>query len=887
MAANNDQERLKSEPDVPIINTGLLPRPHLTRRIHEATAGKLTVISAPAGFGKTSLVCQWIEHHNIDTVAWHTVDESDNYPDVFLRNLLSALHGARKPLKDAFDPLLQSPKIPAEKDILITIINAINQLSEKIYLVLDDFHLIQNEQNHYAVQYILKYTRAQLHMTLLTRHQTSIPLSRFRASHQLSEVFSTDLRFTLKETDDFFAKIIKISLRPDQIDQIQKQTEGWIAGIQLLSISLKDVRQTDLDNRLADLTSQAPEKLMEKMFENLAADIREFLLKTSVLEKLHIGLCGAVTGFENVAELMGKIERLHFFLIPIDIEGKWYKYHQLFSEFLRSRLNRVGPADIAGVHRNASAWYAENGYLADAFHHGFATNDLDYAADLLEDNIFTMIVNYEFDTAFRWMDRLPKEVLHHRFMLILFKAWAAFSKNDFDHMEKLVTTLEGHSGMADSPHARDLLLALKMGVLFHKEPYEKCVTEVKKAVESLSIDSVFPRGFVRSILARAHLQAGDIRLAMEPLELDFENLIVSGCDYLALYILALKADVQRLQGRLHSSEKTILDAIDFACGKGIRIGRALADFNIRLAKIYYNQNRLEKAQAHIDKCIRSAKPMRAIGCLFQAYQLQSLIHEINGDARSARDFMETALTLARSSKSPEHHAFSEIVSVQLAIKHSDFRMAKKWAKNRNLKSDDPFSKLFEIECLTLGRLHLAQGEYHHAEQLMVALREQAVRRGRSLTALCSDVIRASALYATGARDDALSTMEKAVESATAEELVRPFIDNADHVTAMFIHLTKSRKPTVRLFAQKLLKTCWTSCATPISEDTIQCDAFEHLTRREAEILKLITAGFTNKKIADIMSIKLGTVKSHIKHIYGKLDVTNREKAISRSKDLPL
>ena len=888
-------ENIKPELSIPLMKSGLLQRPRLIRKLLNAAKHKLTIVSSPSGFGKTTAVRQW-SAQCMEPVGWHTIDDDDNLPGAFIKDSINALETAHESLRDVLYDVMSTGRDATDKDILVSLINAVNNAENNIYLVIDDFHLIHSPQVIDNLFFILKYVQSRFHVILLTRHMPPFPLSRFRASAELSEININDLRFSYDETAGFFDQVLKITLNIEQIHDIYARTEGWIAGIYLAGMSILNER----GNMSGDISlppSIFPighNDLMQSLFDKMPAHIQTFLMKTSVLINLNADLCNAITGIENVADVIGFLHSFNMFIYPLDVEGKWHRYHRLFAEFLHTRLAKIPSIDIAALHRSAGFWYVANGYPDDAFHHCFATKDHAFAADFLEDHLFQRIANYELESAARYIGKLPENIVEKRYILILFNAWIAYLSDDISKACSIVETLEKNFiftcqdyFIIKKRNARDLLLALKIGIKFNKEFTGALIGEIKQAVASISIDSVAARGFLHSVLAKAYIESGDLRLAEEPLEHDFEILSQSEYTYLTLYMYALKADVKRLQGKIKDSEEILLEAVSYTEKKGVKSGRALSDFYIRLAELYHIQNDSDKANSYAEKCIKEAGKARKIGALIQGYEFMSLMEAYKGNAEAAKNFMEKAMTIAIGSKKSMHNTLCQTAVLQLAVVQSDEAAVAKWAERRRLSVDEPYSIRYEDVCILLARHYLHGGRFGEAYGLANKLRPRALKRNRFLTVLKVDIIRSIALINMGDKINSLMILEKTVESAAFQNIILPIAIYEMKIVEILIYLKNNSNVTVRLFAHELLKASFGLWNRPMPKEKLKVNNVEYLTQREAQILKMISFELTNKDITDITGVTLGTVKTHIKKIFDKLGISTRKQAIKRARDMKL
>lgn len=885
---------LKTKIYVPPLNPGIVDSQRLIQKLQNGIHGKLTLVSAPAGFGKTTVVRQWIDQHKLP-VAWYSLDRDDNEGSVFYRYLLATLQRSDSSLKAAFDPLLQGQKLPVGKEILGQVVGQLSNSSRKLHLIFDDYHLIQSQAIHDDMFYLLQNTPPQLHVTVITRSDPPFPLARFRAKQEMTEIRTIDLRFNEEETAQFFKETMQLDLSREQLHDLHSRTEGWIVGLQIIGLSLQ--KSKDLSGLIANPSTENKhlfDYLLEEVLDNQSKEVQTFLLKTSILKQLHADLCREITGIDHAFDLLEQLERTNLFIIPLDNNREWYRYHSLFAEMLQLRLKYSEKESIEKLHKKAACWFAKRGYLEEAFQHAFNSGDLKFAADLLENNLMSLLANYEWAAGRRWLEKLPEEQLRHRFLLKLYHALFILLQEEFTYTDAIIADLEDGLDRETKrypdekrKYAQDLFLALKVNCLFYKDSVQ-VIPSAKTALQTISLKNRIALWLVQSVLSAAYIQQGDIEPAagiVHSALTSFQHLDPKESAYVRIHLANRQADLERLHGRFASAEKLLKDAFESARREGITLRPGLAMFNITLAQIYYGQNKLKEALEHAAKCIEYTRPVSDIGYLLVGYQIEAFINQILGKSKLAEETMREALLIAHQTKSAIRIASTELAAVQLSLMRCDLDVVSKWATQRNLQVDEPFSHNFEEECLTLAQFNLAKRRYGEATDLLNALRPRAHERKRFYSTLKIDVILAAALYALGEHDGALRLMERCVAFSSQEEIVRPFVDCAAHIADLLDSLRKSKNGAVRIYAPKLLKICQLERFPEFIWQRSAVSKVESLSPRESEILRMISIGLTNEEIAEQAFVSLNTVKTHIRNIYGKLGVVDRQQAILRAREL--
>jgi len=879
---------------IPPLQPRLVPSRRLLERLQHGGQSRLTLISAPAGFGKTTLVCQWIQHHKMPA-AWYSLDESDNEPSVFYRYLLTALQNLDPSLKSALDPLLQGRTVVG-KDIMTTIMNVLSQLSGPFHLILDDFQSVESSSLHRDITYLLRRSPPHLHVTVITRHDFPFQLSRLRVTQELTELKASDLQFTVDEAGDFFHDTMQLDLPQEQVRELHSLTEGWIVGLQVTGLSLQkgsaDPKRLTAESILQN--KYTLDYLFEEVFQHEPTEVQEFLLKTSILKQLTTDLCSHMTDVEYSFNMLEKLEHRNLFIMSLDDNRHWYRYHPLFAQMLRRRLLAAGDWSVADLHKKAARWYAEHGYVEEAFQHAFNSNDFEFAAGLVEERVVALIDNYEWAIARRWLEGLPDSVLRQRFLLLLYHALVVFLQEELVNIDAVIADLERvfddltRSYPAEKrKHAEDLLLALKINCLHYNREPAGVIPVAEGALQTISTRNVMALGLVQAVLSTAYIEQGDLLPAMDVVRAGLNALTHSSSgagNYARAHLLNKQARLEFLCGHLKAAEGLLVDALEYSRRQDPLLRSAMAMFAITYAQILYSKNELDEALDHATRCVEYAEPVSDIGYLLLGLRMQAFVNESFGNSGLAGEIMNDALRRARQTKSPVRIAATELAAVQLASMQSELDTVARWASQRDLSGIQPFSRNFEKECLLMARFHMAAHDYRQAAELLDALRPRVSRRERLTSLLSIDVLRAACLSALDQEAEALDTLGSCLEFAGPEGYVRPFVESADHLVDMLYSLSKSSKGVVRIHASRLLKTCELELTSESTVRPLTAGDSETLSRREIEVLRLVFSGMTNREIAERSFISLNTVKTHIRKIYGKLGVTTREQAVLKARE---
>jgi LuxR family transcriptional regulator, maltose regulon positive regulatory protein len=904
------EELLATKVAIPRVRAGSLVRSRLLAALDETLVRELTLVSTPAGFGKTTLLAEWARVAK-GPVAWLSLDPEDSDPNRFWRYVAAALDRAVQPDEPIGLPL-ESARATSSDDLVVVIVNTLETHSREVALVLDDYHAIASSEVHESVAFVLDHLPRRLHLVVSTRTDPPLPLARLRARDQLAELRATDLRFTADESAAFLRDVWGLDLAHEAMGVLETRTEGWAVGLQLAALSLREHPEpTTFLDAFSGSHRYVLDYLSDEVLERLPGHVRSFLLRTSILQRLNGPLCDAVTGGSEGQKRLEQLERANLFLRPLDDERRWYRFHHLFRDLLHAELARTEPARMPELHRRAAAWFERHALIDEAMRHAIAAEDSDWAAGLVEQHMGEILRREEGVILSQWLSALPEEVVRTRLNLCLAQGWMQLHIGHLDAAEALTEHAERASEGGDGA-VEDLELPILGGM----------VTGAPAALGLLRADLAAARGdlaglahFAGSALARmrpnergprflARFQLACVdwmggRLAEA--EVAFARLREEGRAAPDPYPLETScfalAQVQAGLGRLGAALRTNRDSLGRATESGRISAFHLAEAHIGIAQILYQRDYLDEALRHantgIDLCRHSVEfALPAIGLLTLAW-----IRFARGEEVAALDAADEACRI-RPNQPAGFVALwnpAEAERARLLLAVGRLQDAEHWVEEWGLSEDDEVSYAREREHLLLTRLLLGRREPNRALSLLDRLEALARSQGRVQSMIEMRALRSLALQSSGDHKNALSTLGDALSDARPEAYIRVFADEAAPMAALIQRLIRQRQGdrswTASRHAQEhLLRVAGAFRSRGRSEGDVVSlteGTVEPLTARELDVLSLLAAGRRNRDIADELVVTLDTVKRHVSHIFDKLGAANRTDAVAKAREFHL
>ncbi|HEU5417268.1 MAG TPA: LuxR C-terminal-related transcriptional regulator [Streptosporangiaceae bacterium] len=910
-AATGPEILLATKLRAPGQRPGLIPRPRLGQRLDQGLGHGLVLVCAPAGYGKTVLLADWVRR-SACPAAWLSLDPGDNDPARFWRHAVAALDRVRPGLSGRAGALLGPPAPASFEPLLAVLINelAAQPESAPALLVLDDYHVIRSAAVHQSVEFLMEHRPPGLCLAIASRSDPPLALARLRARGLLTEVRATELRFTGPEAAALLGQSLagRDQLPDDVIAALASRTEGWAAGLQLAALSLRG--QRDLGGFVAAFTGShryVLDYLTEEVLEQQDEQLRAFLLETSVLDQLSGELCDAVTGRAGGQALLERAEQSGLFLVPLDEVRHWWRYHHLFADLLRVRLQREQPERAAQLHRGAAAWYGERGLADEAIQHALAAGDLAWAARMIEQHFDEVFYQRgEQATISRWLAALPAGLVQARPRLLLARATVANAAGEVDAVEPLVEAAQQAAAGTQEPFTPTVgraasmlanipaLIALDRSYLAQFRDDTDGTAEFAAAALAASDPAEWLlRSIAHGFLAVAEWRRGRLAAAESSFAASSAGWRAGGQPTVTAWGGYQLAQVQRAQGRPDAAVQTCRQTLDITMPGGGPPLPAAGPAHVVLGDIAYQRDDLDAALRYAADGVALCRqfvygPPLAAGLATLAW-----VRQASGDPEAAMSAMTEAAQIAPGPVSPLNPVPALLARLRLA--QGDLAGAERWSQESGLSPDDPPEYAREAGHLALARVLLATGQPGPALALLGRLHEAATAQDRPGSLLEISALQALALAAASEHEAALTALAAALTLACPRGLVRVFADEGAPMGVLLDQLVAARRAGQP--AAGALAPGWVSrvqraleagrSAAPGRAGAGPAALPEPLTPRELQVLGMLAAGLSNQAIARQLVVTLDTVKKHVSHVLGKLGAANRTEAVALARDLGL
>jgi LuxR family maltose regulon positive regulatory protein len=882
--------------------SNLVARPRLIQRLDKGLRNGhcLFLVVAPAGYGKTTLVTDWLGQ-TATSSAWLLLDQGDNDPIRFFTYIVAALQAldlkVGQSLLETFHTMPQSPEALA-----CPLINDLASVDRPIILALDDYHRITDGLIQEAMAFLLDHAPLHLHLVVLTRADPSLPLPRLRVRERMTEVRDRDLRFTPEEMTTFFNSIHRLNLPAEQIAALESRTEGWPAGVQLAALSLQGCsaeRATQFVSAFSGSHHYVIDYLADEVLHHQPDEVQSFLLQTSILDRLTGPLCDAVLGGRSDSDrMLMELERKNLFLIPLDNERKWYRYHHLFSDLLFRRLKATQSHGLGELYLRAAAWLEQNGYLGNAVDYALKAQEYELAFRLMDQIKSSLWNRGEVRMLLSWFNTVPEELVRSHPDWSIVRGGCFMLVGCFDEAEKWLQAAEDGLGpmTASDRHAvlriQRILLYRSVCARFRGE-FSRAIALSQSGLDRTLTTEVRDRGSALLFLGQAHYCAGNTDLAEQVLIDAMQTTRTAGHSAAYLNACHYLAQLRVLQGRLHEASTIYEQATRFA-GEQETPVQAGTEYT-GLGDLKREWNQLEAAAVEIQKGLELAEAGDFIHFLTDVYPARVRLAMAQKDWETAWSSIQKAEQVARRCSTSIELENLQASRARLHLAQGNLAKAGQWvetlrAEMKGVDFAGPFGPQQEFELLTLARIWLAQGKTDQAASLLERIRsaaEDSKRYGRVLEA---QMLQALVNQAAGNEAQAVEELSRVLIQAEPEGYVRLFLDEGAPMAKLLCKVSTRTTTELRDYAGRLLTAYYGELAkqpVPLAKALQGGPLIEPLTERELEVLHLIAAGWSNREIADKLVISVRTVKKHVENIHAKLGVQSRTQAAVKARELNL
>jgi len=888
---------LQTKLQIPRRRTPAVVRSRLIARLNSGIESKLILISAPAGFGKTTLLTEWVASSHYPS-TWLSLDEHDNEPALFWDYFVAALQKVKASLSGAAPGLLNPPDNSLLEPIVV-LINEINSIPDHFILVLEDYHTIRNQNVHKTLSFLIDNLPANMHLVIASRFDPPLNLACLRGRGQLTELRADDLRFTPEEIAEFLNRVMELNLNGEELDLLDSRCEGWIAGLQMAALTLRS--RTDTAGFIKALSSSRQnilDYLFEEVFQQQTADVQSFLLQTSILDHLCLSLCNVVTERQDSGQILDKIERADLFVFPLDDELGSYQYHPLFRDLLRHRLSITHTKILPVLHRRASEWYEREDLLPLAIGHALEAQDYDRAARLIERRAGEILMHGEFVTYLRWMESFPQSIIQMYPDLILHRILAEtlVTGLPLEDVEARLQEVERLDPQSD--FIRGVGMTLRAVALGNQGDLSRNPELCRKALELIPLQNTFWRGIATSGLRQYWLLEGGVPAVPTAIKL-YNDAMETGqrIGNLFIRIVAQRrlAEAYIAAGCLHQAGNCYQDILEVAVNQQGQL-LPLASFGLfGLGMLHREWNELQEALKYLKK------GMTLEGGRLGRWQVDGIL-ELARTKQAMGDLEETSQYLQKArhllSKFPRYRSYESIITaceISLALAQGDIDKVSTWAKafdpvglagsfeiEGEIPTYIPRYPARELELLTLAKAYVAQDRPAEALKLLEALIKASGKLGRAGVTLEGHILSALAYKALGDAGEALHHLKEALQAAEPEGYMRLFLDAGPAIGSLLYEAV--RQEITPEYTHRLIAALPALDSRPRRPDR-SMRLVEPLSDRELDVLTLIAQGLSNKEISQRLYIATRTVKWHTSNILAKLGAQNRTQAVAKAREL--
>lgn len=881
---------------IPPLRTNYVSRLTLVKKLNEGlqTGSRVTLISAPAGYGKTTLISEWAALCK-QPIAWLSLDESDSSQSVFLVYFINALQNINKGIGETILAALQSSQPHQMDALIINLLNEIAVLPHNFILVLDDYHLVDSVDVDKTLAFIVDHQPPQMHLVIASREDPPLALARLRTRGQLTELRADQLRFTPSETADFLNRVMALKLAADEISTLESHIEGWAAGLQLAALCLQGRKEaTPFIHSFSASRRFVLDYLLEEVLHQQSEGLQNFLLRTSILNRLCGSLCNAVlkdSSSDGQRTLEG-LEQANLFIIPLDPERGWFRYHNLFRELLQKRLSQtLTPDEIKSAHLAASRWYQEDGDLAEAFQHALVAGDLNRSAELAEMAYREMDDKFQSARWLGWVKKIPQKTMSMHPLLCTQIGMALSDAGELHESETYLRYADRfiEQNGANDPF-RDLPAKIALARAINAQLSGDLPATLKYAELTLQLtpeDDLLQRAQANIILGFTHWYDGDLEPALAAMKSWMASMHkIGNAGFVVASAFAL-ADMLMALGRLREAKTCLEQSLDIASTQGEEVIKTTAHHYLGLALIALEWDDREMFDQHMQKARDLGSLTTLVDWPYRWNLAQALIKETEGDYIQALNFLEEAKNAYVINPIPDMHPV-EALKARIHLKQGRLEKAKQWVQLQGLTATDEIRYLGEFEHLVFALVSIADGAFSGIDEMLTMLLQAAEAQNRIGSVI--EILVTQSLFHL-AQDDstqAMLSLERALSLAEPEGYIRLFLNEGAQLRPLIERLAQDNAHPLTTYIHKLLSASSShDDNNSRSSASAKTGLIDPLTSRELEVLRLVSQGLSNEDISKKLFISLSTVKGHNLRIFNKLQVQNRTEAVACARDLGL
>jgi LuxR family maltose regulon positive regulatory protein len=902
---------LATKVNIPRTRPDWLARPRLLQRLNEGMARDLVLVCTPAGFGKTTLLADWATGATWP-VAWLSLDSQDNDPVRFWRYVIAALDRLGGDLAEHVLPLLTAPPVVSSEGVVTAVIKQLEARPDELALVLDDYHVIESAAIHHSLAFLLRHLPSQLHLIIAGRSDPPLPVARLRAGDQLAELRTADLRFTPEESAAFLQEVWNLDLPTAAVTALDSRTEGWAVGLQLAALSLQG--RPDPAAFLDAFTGThryVLDYLSEEVLARQPEHLTRFLLETSILERLSGPLCDAVTGGADGQAMLEELDRANLFVLPLDEERRWYRFHHLFGDLLRARLQRADARRVPELHRRAADWCEQHGLVDEAIRHALASEDTLRATRLVEQHMAETLRRGEGVILERWLAALPAQVVESRPGLCMAQGLVARERGLVDSVERCLEHAERAFDQEQDPgfqvpteggmvaQVSAAIGLLRAELAGGRGDAEGLAGHARSALAHMSEEEPGPRLWARYLLACADWMRGRLGRAEAGFAEVLAEARLTPNTYPRMTACYTLGSVQRERGELDAALRTYREGLTLAAKGGDELALHSGEAHVGIAQVLYERNQLDEALRHVTGGIALYRQSNYTHMLPHGLVTLAWIHQATGDPAGALAVMDEACQILPGGELNPLYNPAPAERVRLLLLQGRQEEVAGWTVDRRLGEEDELSYRRQAHHLVLARVLLAQSQPGRAVRLLERLDALAQAEGRTASLIQIRALRSLALQSAGDRQSAVSMLAQAFSLAQPQGFIRIFADEGLPMAAVLRRLTGVRqrgrvaapssvaREHLHRVVQAFEPASGGRTEQPVNARPAPPGLIEPLTDRELEVLRLLAAGRRNRDIAQELVVTLETVKKHTSHIFAKLGAANRTEAVAHARRLGL